>query len=102
MKKRFGAIVLTPQYLCVFALGLLLIPIPRAKAQTETVLYSFGTDALEPFAGVIMDKLGNLYGTTPTTNQRDTGTAYGLSQPEVETFLTNSQAALTPDALGTA
>jgi uncharacterized repeat protein (TIGR03803 family) len=33
---------------------------------TETVLYSFagGTDGQSPYAGVIMDKLGNLYGTT--------------------------------------
>jgi uncharacterized repeat protein (TIGR03803 family) len=35
-------------------------------AGTETVLYAFqgGTDGIEPLAGLIMDKAGNLYGTT--------------------------------------
>jgi len=36
------------------------------SGKKETVLYSFtgGSDGSEPFAGVIMDKSGNLYGTT--------------------------------------
>jgi uncharacterized repeat protein (TIGR03803 family) len=36
------------------------------KAGKETVLYSFtgGTDGDEPFAGLVRDKAGNLYGTT--------------------------------------
>jgi uncharacterized repeat protein (TIGR03803 family) len=39
---------------------------PAAHAQTYTVLYSFrgGADGSDPFAGLILDRVGNLYGTT--------------------------------------
>jgi hypothetical protein len=39
---------------------------PAAHAQTYTVLYSFrgGADGGDPFAGLILDRVGNLYGTT--------------------------------------
>src|ERR1700722_7282864 len=39
---------------------------PAAHAQTYTVLYSFtgGADGGDPFAGLILDRAGNLYGTT--------------------------------------
>jgi len=48
-------------------LFLLLITIHPAQAQTETVLYSFGSqsdDGLTPYAGLIVDKDGNFFGTT--------------------------------------
>ncbi len=68
--------------------AVLLAAIPVAKAQTETLLYSFGTDAEGPFAGVIMDKSGNLYGTTPNNvNGPSYGTVYQLSPSGVETIL---------------
>jgi len=46
----------------------------------ETVLYSFrgGTDGAYPYAGLVRDKLGNLYGTTTGGGQADNGTVFKL------------------------
>jgi len=48
------------------AIGLGLVPIPTAKAQTLTILYGFtgAPDGANPEAGLIRDEAGNLYGTT--------------------------------------
>lgn len=48
------------------ALELGAVAIPSAKAQSLTVLYRFTgpPDGARPFAGLIIDKKGNLYGTT--------------------------------------
>ncbi len=47
-------------------LALTLAATTAAQAQTYTVLYSFtgGADGAYPYGGVILDKAGNLYGTT--------------------------------------
>ena len=47
----------------------------------ETVLYSFtgGADGSEPFAGLVMDQAGNLYGTTRSGGSSDAGTVFELS-----------------------
>jgi len=47
----------------------------------ETVLYSFtgGNDGFGPGGGVIFDKAGNLYGTTPDGGAHSLGTVYQLS-----------------------
>jgi hypothetical protein len=51
-------------------------PSIRGGNWTESILWSFddnGIDGIEPIAGVIMDKSGNLYGTT------EKGGAYGIN-----------------------
>jgi uncharacterized repeat protein (TIGR03803 family) len=48
---------------------------------TQSVLYSFkgGNDGYGPGGGVIFDKKGNLYGTTPDGGSNSDGTVYELS-----------------------
>jgi uncharacterized repeat protein (TIGR03803 family) len=48
---------------------------------TETVLYNFtgGNDGSGPGGGVVFDKSGNLYGTTPDGGQFSVGVVYELS-----------------------
>jgi len=62
---------LTPQTIpaalaLTFALAFVALLTPPAQAQTYTVLYTFtgGADGGYPYAGVIFDEAGNLYGTT--------------------------------------
>lgn len=49
---------------------------------TETVLHSFGgnaSDGITPYAGVVIDSAGNLYGTTSAGGMHNDGTAYELT-----------------------
>jgi uncharacterized repeat protein (TIGR03803 family) len=56
---------------------------------TETILHNFCStgdqftclDGSHPFAGLIMDETGNLYGTTPTGGTGEWGTVFRLSPP---------------------
>jgi uncharacterized repeat protein (TIGR03803 family) len=50
-------------------------------AWTYTILYNFkgGNDGFYPFAGVILDAQGNLYGTTSAGGAADRGTAFELT-----------------------
>ncbi len=61
MKPLISTTCLT--LLLALAIGLLLMP--TAQAQTFTVLHNFtaGADGANPFAGLTMDRAGNLYGT---------------------------------------
>ena len=64
MRNRKLSIPLMP--MVIISLAVLLTSVPVAS-QSETVLYSFGDGIAEgvgPFAGLISDAAGNLYGTT--------------------------------------
>jgi uncharacterized repeat protein (TIGR03803 family) len=56
---------------------------------TETVLYSFagGTDAANPYAGVIQGRDGNFYGTTYDGGATGHGTVYKITPSGIETVL---------------
>jgi uncharacterized repeat protein (TIGR03803 family) len=49
---------------------------------TESVLYSFGssaTDGMQPAAGLIIDRAGNLHGTTETGGATNQGTVFEIN-----------------------
>jgi uncharacterized repeat protein (TIGR03803 family) len=57
---------------------------------TETVLHSFtnsGGDGAYPFAGLLVDKVGNLYGTTDVGGSFGYGTVFKLDRSGTETLL---------------
>jgi uncharacterized repeat protein (TIGR03803 family) len=58
---------------------------------TETVLYRFtgGRDGANPYAGLIMDKGGNLYGTTLFGGAGDSGTVFRLAPDGTKTVLSH-------------
>jgi uncharacterized repeat protein (TIGR03803 family) len=56
----------------------------------ESVLYSFGSqtnDGAYPYGGVVLDKLGNLYGTTTIGGVHNKGTVFEVTPGGVETVL---------------
>lgn len=57
------------------------------QGSTETVLYSFAGgagDGATPFAGLVADSTGNLYGTTSAGGKAGTGTVFELVAPSVK------------------
>src|SRR5690242_1112431 len=51
------------------------------RAQTMVVLHTFsGPDGTNPAAGLVMDREGNLYGTTIMGGTNDFGTVFKLAQ----------------------
>jgi uncharacterized repeat protein (TIGR03803 family) len=88
------------QHRCACALALtatltlMLFATQSAQAQAFTVIHSFAghpTDGATPFAGLVMDANGNLYGTTFTggsaCNPGGCGTVFRLNKERKETVL---------------
>jgi len=60
------------------------------QSGVQTTLHTFnldGTDGILPYAGVTLDKAGNLYGTTYEGGTNDAGTVYKLTATGTETIL---------------
>src|ERR1019366_2345043 len=67
--------------LAIFAAALLMTSTWAAAQVQEKVLYNFnfnGTDGLNPWAGLIFDAAGNLYGTTRIGGTYGAGTVFEL------------------------
>jgi uncharacterized repeat protein (TIGR03803 family) len=73
----------------VLASALLVATTPSAQAQTFTVLYNFtgGKDGGNPYAGLILDPAGNLYGTTQDGGTYHEGTVFEVDTTGRETVL---------------
>jgi uncharacterized repeat protein (TIGR03803 family) len=74
-----------------FSIHLLIVP-RHAEAQTETVLYNFCSqqncaDGTQPYASLIRDKEGNLYGTALFGGAYHWGTVFMVSPTGTETVL---------------
>lgn len=65
----------------VASCGVVFALIKSNSGWTETVLYSFtgGADGGTPYAGLVMDSAGNLYGTTNAGGAHGQGTVFELS-----------------------
>src|SRR6516162_2182845 len=79
------------QFVLPIMLVLLVFAITSAQAQlyTETVLYSFAgkPDGTSPYAGVVQDAQGNLYGTTYLGGTSNMGTVFMVDTTGKETVL---------------
>lgn len=71
----------TAQYGGVNGLGSVFELVPTSDGWTEKVLHSFtaGTDGIYPFAGVVFDSDGHLYGTTAEGGSSNQGTVFKLT-----------------------
>ena len=61
----------------------LIPPSSSSGSWTESILWSFGNgvDGIDPFAGLVMDGRGNLYGTTDVGGSFGGGTVFKLTAP---------------------
>jgi len=71
----------------------LVFAVRLTQAQTFTVLYAFGngTDGGTPYADLVRDSAGNLYGTTFSGGTASAGTVFTLDPTGKETVLYNFQ-----------
>lgn len=74
---------------CVTMCMLTAVVIQSAQAQTFTILYSFtnGADGGQPYASLVRDSAGNLYGTTAVGGASNFGTVFKVDTTGKETVL---------------
>jgi uncharacterized repeat protein (TIGR03803 family) len=74
-----------------FVLGVVVVAMPRAQAQTFSVVHSFtgGSDGSGPLSGFITDSAGNMYGTASTGGASNYGVVFKVNASGVETVLHN-------------
>ncbi|HEV3276160.1 MAG TPA: choice-of-anchor tandem repeat GloVer-containing protein [Terriglobia bacterium] len=65
----------------VLLFGLLALITPNAKAQTFSVIHNFGagSDGVNPYAGLVIDSAGNMYGVTYNGGSESVGTVFAIS-----------------------
>ena len=63
-----------------FGFGTVFELMPSNSGWTETLLYLFGNDGEYPFAGVIRDTTGALYGATTTAGDSGGGTVFTMTE----------------------
>ena len=78
MQGRTAAALLAVAIVCAFVIA----ATQPAQAQTFKLLYNFtgGTDGGNPYAGLVMDKSGVLYGATEAGGASGDGTVYSFSK----------------------
>jgi uncharacterized repeat protein (TIGR03803 family) len=79
---KLGNLYGTTQWGGVYDRGTVFELTPGSSGWTESVLYSFGAnngDGIVPYAGVVLDAAGDLYGTTVGGGASEGGTVYELS-----------------------
>jgi uncharacterized repeat protein (TIGR03803 family) len=88
-KVRLGAARSALTFVVVLGLGVVVSQ--SAQAQTLAVLYNFtgGADGGLPYAGVVRDTAGNLYGTTYEGGSSNYGTVFKVDTSGTETVLYN-------------
>lgn len=84
-RRTSGRSLIAAMFMLAATLGV--VANQPVEAQTFTVLYTFsGTDGANPYAGLIRDKAGNLYGTT-LNGGRGAGNVFKLDTAGVLTTL---------------
>jgi uncharacterized repeat protein (TIGR03803 family) len=88
---RSESILAKSKLMLAFALtlGLVMVAIPGAQAQTFSVVHSFtgGSDGSGPLSGFITDSAGNMYGTASTGGTSYYGVVFKVNTSGVETVL---------------
>jgi len=108
---KHKSILATVQRLLALVVGLAIVAIPAAQAQTFSVIHNFtgASDGGNPLAGFTIDAAGNLYGTTNIGGASGAGTVFKVTGKGKEIVLhsftggtdgANPEASLVTDAAG--